>query len=474
MSSATSAGPERGPTAELLRLTWPAALSFLLGSAYRINDQFWIQGLGESAQSATAAVLFVAIMNFSAAILAAGGALSLVARAVGARDLARAHRVARHAIGFAIVLGLGFSALGPLITPGIISLLGVSGATAELARDYLGTLFLTSVPLFLAPTLDNVFIGRGQTRVPMFLQLSAIGLNYLLNPLMIYGAEADTVMAGVPGAAFAAGVAERFGIEGLGITGAAWATGLSRTITGLVGLALMRAMYGTSLRPRTRMDGALLGSLARIAYPVSLSIALYAGVYWVMLGLVFSELSDAVRAGFGIGFQVFDGLAYPLFLGLGVATSTLVGRELGADRVERADRVVRSARRVAWSLGASMAALFWIFAVPVAHQFTDEPAVFEHIVLYANVLAFSQLFVAIETLEEKILLGAGTTRSIPLISGVGNGLRIPLAYALGLTWGFGPLGVWWAINATTMLKAFLFWRQVQRGDWRRAVGVEAP
>jgi Na+-driven multidrug efflux pump len=308
----------------------------------------------------------------------------------------------------------------------------------------------------------------------MFLQLSAIGLNYLLNPLMIYGAEADAVMAGVPGAAFAAGIAERFGVEGLGITGAAWATGLSRTITGLVGLALMRAMYGTSLRPRTRMDSALLGSLARIAYPVSLSIALYAGVYWVMLGLVFSELSDAVRAGFGIGFQVFDGLAYPLFLGLGVATSTLVGRELGADRVERADRVVRSARRVAWTLGATMAALFWIFAVPVAHQFTDEPEVFEHIVLYANVLACSQLFVAIETLEEKILLGAGTTRSIPVISGVGNGLRIPLAYVLGLSLGFGPLGVWWAINATTMLKAFLFWRQVQRGDWRRAVGVEAP
>jgi Na+-driven multidrug efflux pump len=109
VSSPTSAGPQRGPTAELLRLTWPAALSFLLGSAYRINDQFWIQGLGESAQSATAAVLFVAIMNFSAAILAAGGALSLVARAVGAQDLPRAQRVARHAIGFAIVLGLGSS-----------------------------------------------------------------------------------------------------------------------------------------------------------------------------------------------------------------------------------------------------------------------------------------------------------------------------------------------------------------------------
>lgn len=455
-------------------MTWPAALSFLLGSAYRINDQFWIQGLGESAQSATAAVLFVAIMNFAAAILAAGGALSLVARAVGAQDLHRAHRVARHSLGFAIVLGLGFSVLGPVATPGIISLLGVSGATAELARDYLSTLFLTSIPLFLAPTLDNVFIGRGQTRVPMLLQLSAIGLNYLLNPLLIYGATAGTVMAGVPGAAFAAEIAERLGIEGLGIAGAAWATGLSRTTTGLVGLALMRAMYGTSLRPQARMNGALLRSLVRIAYPVALSIALYAGVYWVMLGLVFSELSDAVRAGFGIGFQVFDGLAYPLFLGLGVATSTLVGRELGAHRVERADRVVRSARRVAWTLGATMAALFWIFAVPVAHQFTDEPAVFKHVVLYANVLAFSQLFVAIEALEEKILLGAGTTRSIPYISGIGNGLRIPLAYVLGLSLGLGPLGVWWAINATTLLKAFLFWREVQRGDWRRAVGVEAP
>jgi Na+-driven multidrug efflux pump len=474
VSAGGRVGSESGPTAELLRLTWPAALSFLLGSAYRINDQFWIQGLGESAQSATAAVLFVAIMNFSAAILAAGGALSLVARSIGAQDIHRAHRVARHAVGFAIALGALFSVVGPWLTPGIISLLGVSGETATLAEDYLGTLFLTSIPLFLAPTLDNVFIGRGQTRVPMFLQLSAIGLNYLLNPLMIYGSQADVAMAGVPGAAFAAGVAERFGIEGLGISGAAWATGLSRTITGCVGLFLMRAMYGTSLRPAPRMDGRLLRSLVRISYPVSLSIALYAGVYWVMLGLVFSELSDAVRAGFGIGFQVFDGLAYPLFLGLGVAASTLVGRELGADRVDRADLVVRSARRVAWALGATLALLFWVLAEPVGRQFTDEPAVLQHVVLYVNVLACSQLFVAIEALEEKILLGAGTTRSIPIISAIGNGLRIPATYVLGLTLGLGPLGVWWAINASTLLKAYLFWRQVQRGDWRRATGVEAP
>ncbi|MFT6364331.1 MAG: Na+-driven multidrug efflux pump, partial [Planctomycetota bacterium] len=67
-------------------MAWPATLSFLLNNSYRINDQFWIKGLGADAQSAIGAMMYVAIMTFALYYFSAGGTLALVSRAEGAKD----------------------------------------------------------------------------------------------------------------------------------------------------------------------------------------------------------------------------------------------------------------------------------------------------------------------------------------------------------------------------------------------------
>ena len=72
-------------TPELLRLAWPASLSYILNNAYRINDQFWIQGLGDKAQAAIGATFFVQVLNFAAIFLAVGGTRATRARAIQRR-----------------------------------------------------------------------------------------------------------------------------------------------------------------------------------------------------------------------------------------------------------------------------------------------------------------------------------------------------------------------------------------------------
>ena len=79
-------GARRGTLSALLNLAWPAAASFLLNNAYRINDQFWIQGLGPPAQTAVGATFFLMVMNFAFVFLAVGGTLALISRAIGAND----------------------------------------------------------------------------------------------------------------------------------------------------------------------------------------------------------------------------------------------------------------------------------------------------------------------------------------------------------------------------------------------------
>ena len=445
MSFNAQHAPPSGPW-DVLRLAWPAVLSFVLNSSYRINDQYWIQGLGAEAQAAIAASTFVLIMNFAVFYLVAGGTLPLIAHAVGAGNRPERDAVLRHSLLAAGCVGAALGVVGYLATPTLVSLLGIEGPAALQAVAYLRTIYLGILPLALAPVVDGVFIGIGNTLAPMALQGLAVLTNFTLNPILIYGMGE---------------------FEGLGIEGAALATCISRALSVSIGLVLLFGLY--RMRP---VDGraprrALLANLVRIGAPISLSIAAYAGVYWLLFIFVLSELGEAVQAGLGIGFNAFEGLSFPFFLGVAVAGASLVGRNLGAGSEAGALAAARNTRRLGRVCGAVFALLFWFAGPLVVPHFSADPEVVRQATTYVTILALSQLFVAEEATCEKILSGAGWTRPIFRISLLGNGLRVPLAYVFAITLGYGAAGVWWAINLTTYLKAALLHREVARGEWLR-------
>lgn len=463
----------------LMALAAPAMLSYLLNNTYRINDQFWIQGLGPEAQAAAAASMFVLIMNFAVIFLALGGTLALVARFVGAQNPEERDRVIRHALGLGLFLGVLLTALGVFGVPHFVPWLGIEGAVAGHAEDYLGTLFACMTVMVLVPVVDSALIGMGNTLAPMLLQLLAISLNFVLNPLLIYGGGAvDQVHVPWVGpiAGLASGLADSVGLEeGFGMRGAALATAVSRLVAGVLGVFVLARAHLVSILPRGRFDASLLRTMMGISLPSSLSIAFYAGVYWAMLNLVISRLGDPVYAGLGIGFQVFEGLSFPMYMGIGMAAASLVGRSLGAGRVDLAWTAVRNARTCALIAGGAMTAIFLGAGPPLARIFTSDPAVWSETVLYVTVLAYSQPFVALESVHDKVLSGAGHTRPSFLVATVGNLIRIPLSFALALTLGWGAIGVWWAINLTTYLKAGLLTWVVHTGTWsRRELGRGSP
>ena len=475
-----SVRPRRGRLGALTRLAWPATLSFLLNNTYRINDQFWIQGLGAEAQAAIGAMMFVAIMSFSLYYLCAGGTLALVARYEGAGKPAERDRIARHALVMAVGLGLVMLLLGPFLIDGITGLMGLTGATRIHAASYLKGFFEIAPAMVVILAVDHIFIGRGVSLVPMLMQLIAVALNFLLNPILIYGKGMLEAIdaAGMPhiwGLVPAARLATHLGFEGLGLEGAALATGLSRALAGGLGILVLTRLYGLELLPKRRLSLAIMGRIARISAPVSASIAIYAAVYWGLFALVLVRLDDAVKAGLAIGFQVFEGLAFPTYLGIAIAGSSLVGRALGARDRELALDWVRLARRCGYTAGLLFSVLFVYGAPMLVSSFTQDEAVARETLTYCRVLAFSQLFVAIETVNEKVLLGSGFTRPIGPITLFGNLIRLPLAWLLTVVLGWGASGVWWAINLSTYFKAYAYRRVVQQGKWLdHGIGDDEP
>ncbi len=424
----------------LLRLAVPAALSVILNNAFRVVDQHAAGWLGTPEQGAIGSMTFVLIVAFAAWGVVGMGTGPLVARARGAGDDALRRRVVGNALVGSALIGAVVLGIGWLTADGLAAAVGLEGETAALAAAYLRALAVVGLPLALAPVVDAAFIAMGQTALPLGLQAVATVLNIVLNVTFVR-------------------------VFGWGIEGLAWASGLSRLVAVVIGLVvLVRQIRPTpaDLRPDDT-----LRRITRVGLPVGVNVAAYALVYWALLRVAISPLGPTVNAALGIGFSALEGFTWPLFHGLSLAVASLVGRSLGAGRPDQARRAIQLGVPLTAGAGVAAAAAFWFAAEPLCALFTDDPAVLAQAVLYANVLAWSQLFVAFEALSEGVLEGAGDTRPVFWTSTPLNLLRIPLAWGLAGPLGWGAAGIWWAINVTTMVKALAKGGMVLGGRWQR-------
>ncbi|MCA9003361.1 MAG: polysaccharide biosynthesis C-terminal domain-containing protein, partial [Planctomycetes bacterium] len=327
-------------------------------------------------------------------------------------------RAIHHGFALSSALAILVGILGYWIAPWWTEIMGLSDPVSQEAVGYMRGIYLMALPIAFAPLLDNVFISMGDTRSPLILQILSIALNFTLNPLFIYG--------GIPALQESQEV-------WLGVEGAALATGLSRAIAISVGLIWLVRKKGVPLFPRTRIAIDELWRIGRTGLPSCVSIAIYAGVYLGLARWVFSDFSDSALAGFSIGFNAFEAVSYPLFLGLALGGSAMVGRALGAHRESLALDLVRSTRRLALGAGLLAGVAFVTIGPILVRAFSSESAVIEEAILYLNILALSQFFVALETVSESVHMAAGHTRPIFWISVPGNLARVPLGILFALT-----------------------------------------
>ncbi len=427
---------------ELIALALPAAASALLNNAFRLIDQQAAGSIDTPSQAAIGSCTFVLIASYAIHDLAAAGSASLVGRATGAQDLEERRAVIGQAILLALACGLGLALPLALLAPVIAGLLGLSGPTAEAATVFLQTLSLFAPGLCLFPLLDACFVAMGLSRWMMGLQIAAALLNWLLNPLLIHG------IGGLPGA---------------GVAGAAAATGIARTLC--VGIGVWLLASHTGLRRQDLRWGRHIPRITRLGLPITTNILFYALVYWALLRVAISPLGPEVNAALGIGFSALEGVSYPCYLGVSLALSSIVSRRLGAGQPEQARRAGVLALPLSLGLGAAISAAFWLLPGALCAPFTRDPVVLALAVGYAQSLAFSQIAVALEAWAEGILMGAGATRAVFQWSAPLNLLRVPLGWLLAIYFGWGAVGVWWAINLTSFCKAAGKGAAAWRGNW---------
>ncbi|OGR01376.1 MAG: hypothetical protein A2284_13860 [Deltaproteobacteria bacterium RIFOXYA12_FULL_61_11] len=415
---------------ELHRIAVPAMLGYLGLIAYQVVDVFWIGRLGAEAVAGVGAVAFLQWVVFGLMHLSGTGCATLVAQAVGARDRRLAHRVAAQATVLSIGLSLLLVVMAALGQSQAFSLMGLEGATLTAAQRYF-EIFVPTIPLhYLVFLGERIFSAYGDTRTNTVIVTSALLLNAILDPLLMFG---------------------WFGLPALGVSGAAFATMLSEAIALVAKFVFLRRRgYLGPVTELLRPGREHLRTLLRIGTPTVLTNVTWSFVYPLLVP-VLTRFGVVPLACLSIAHRI-EGVPYFASLGFSIAVATLVGQAYGR---RDAPSVIRTAARGTVLITLYLLPVSLLFLLVPEFFFSllnDDPAVIAEGARYLRIVGLFEVCMGWELVLEGAFNGLGNTRGYMFLAVPLTLFRIPLAWLLAITCGLGPAGVWWAIGLSTCAK----------------------
>jgi putative MATE family efflux protein len=435
---------------ELTRLALPVFASLTLRLAYQWVDALWVRGLGVEATAAVTTSIFVMWTVYSLNDIFAVGVTAYVSQLLGAGDRERAGLAAFKGLRASALLGLVVGVGGVLGARSIYHLMTSDSHVLENGTRYLSVV-LGAAPLpMIALTCESIMRASGDTRTPLLIDLSAVALNALLDPFLIYG----------------------FGsFHGMGVAGAAWATVIAQAVM-VVGYLTMAARGHRALPIARRAPGApvrIMG-MARVGLPVAAVGAMFSVVY-IAFAHATARYGAASLAIIGIANRI-EALQFVGAAAIGIAGATLVGQNLGAGRPERASLVLRTG--LGWGVWLSLGfmALFLLAPQFFLSLFTRDAEALRLGVPYLRVLSICLPFVAIEIITMESIVGSGHTGPLSWIYNVISLLRIPLAFVVAGWRGAGVVGIAWLITITCVVRTILIASWAMRGTWKRGLARE--
>jgi Na+-driven multidrug efflux pump len=331
----------------LLRLAAPnVVVNVVLIAVTATVDAHFVARMGGAEALAGLSLVFPLIMLMQQmANSSMGGAIaSAIARAIGAGRHADASALVVHAVIVAAAMAAMFMAVLLIGGPVIYGFMGGAGAMQAAALEYSNVLFGGALAYWLLSTFTSAVRGAGQATVLAVIYLAAEALHIALVPALMFGIGP---------------------LPPLGISGAGIATVISFTASSAVlawTLALLTSFVGA--------------------------------------------LGAAQLAGFGVAVRL-EYLLYPLAFGLGAGVLAMVGTNIGAGNLARAERIAWTAA----ALAAAVTGCIGIFGATLpdmwASLFTRAPDVHALVARYLFITGGAYAFLGLGLVLASAFQAAG-------------------------------------------------------------------
>jgi MATE family multidrug resistance protein len=453
-------GPGGG--ADVLVVGYPLVLSQMSFTLQTFVNRLFLTWLSPEAVAGAVAGLFATWALIGLFIGTGEFLTTFVAQYSGARRPERIGPVVWQGVYFSLLAGVLVAILAPLSGP-VFDLAGHASLVRANEVAYTRTLMLGAFPVVLMATLSTFFAGRGQTRVVLLANVMATVVNIVLDYLWIFG---------------------KGGFPRAGVVGAARATIVSQAAGALFLFAvILRADFRARYRTLSgwRFERPLFERLLRYGLPTGLQYSLEIGAFAIFLMIVGRIGTDALAAS-GIAFSL-NGLVFMPMWGLGIGVSAVVGRYLGADRPDLAERATWSGFWMSLVYMSACGALYVLAPRLLLAPYAAgaDPEAFAGVAALATVLlrfvALYSIFDMMNVIFAAGLKGAGDT-AYPLKATIvlSWGAMLGPAFVLCVFLGAGLRTAWSTATAYVVCLGILMLRRFRAGGWKslRVIEPHAP
>ena len=454
----------------VLKLALPTVLAMLAQSAVNEVDIIFFAWLGCPGSSFAQAALLPCLLL----LWMFGGSLSAISvgtQALAARRFAEGHSedagaVLANSWMFSLVAGIVFTIFGYLVIPHVLGVLVRSPEVRAVGTSYLNYRLLGITSMAVTFSFKAFFDGIGKTQVHMVASVIMNVINVALCVTFIFG---------------------KFGAPHMGMAGA----GLAGAASSWIGLVVMVAWAGLSqYRKRFKpfdvrgYSRELLGRILKLSVPSAIAtIAVMSG--FMLFAMIVSRLDSVMHTRLiapdcpggkpeavnGAATTVIVGvlkLTFTACLAFGTSTATLVSQCLGSGKTDEAEKFGWTSVKLGLLIFGVVGLLEGVILTePILHLVTKSHAVYHAARMPMRMMGLATPLIAVGMILTQALFGAGNTRFVMFVELILHFCcLVPLAWLLGITLGFGLVGIWSAALAyVVLLTSVMVWK-FRSGDWK--------
>ncbi len=437
----------KGPVLRnILLLSWPMATMETLFVVSQVLDLVWVGRLGPTAIAglgiAFVVVMLVMSMDFGLVV----GARAMIARYVGAGDIAMANHIAAQALILGSVWGLLMTALGITLAEPVMRLLGLEASVVAEGVAYMRLTFAGWITMDIMIVVLYIVQSSGDVMRPLILEGLTRVIHIALCPFLVLGLWI---------------------FPSMGVSGAA----LSSVIGQIVGAALALWLLfggGTRLhvtRKDFRLDLNIIGRILKIGFPALVTNLQRSLGVFVITWLIVPFGTIAIAANSVVS-RVEMFIMLPGF-GLGMGAGVLVGQNLGAGQPERAEKSAWLASGILEAFMIVCSTLILLWADGIVGIFTTDPELVSMGGTFLRIATVAFFAMAFTSVLQSCISGAGDTVPNMVIGFIVNWVvQLSLALLLPRVTDLGVLGIRWAIAAGVVVGAVIFIFYFRLGRWK--------
>ena len=451
---------KNGDVKDVLVVALPMLLSMSFDTIMTFIDRLFLSKLGPAEMNAAlgaGAVQLALTMFFTGAI---SYTTAMVAQRLGAKKKADCARVFMQSVYLSLIsvpllyltIPLGHIAFGMEHLP---------ADQLEYQKTYFNILMFGGIINLVRNAAPCFFSGIGETKIVMKAAFVGMIVNVACNFVLIYGLGP---------------------IPALGVAGAAYGTLIGNLVSTVILFAKFFAKSCNS-RFNTRSSFAfswpLTRELLQKGVPSGVEMFLNMSAFQLMI-LMFHALGPDAATASSVMFN-WDMVAYVPLMGLEVASTSLVGRYVGARDAAAATRSTYSGLKLGWGYSLLMGVFFIflpgvltdIFRPDMAEASAGAIAIFDAArPMSIFMLRIATFYIFVEVLlvvYAGALRGAGDTVWVMFTCAIMNWCVSGALYVAAYIFHLPAHYAWIAVVAVYSTAPVIFWWRWKSGKWRRHV-----